>query len=107
MANPNSQKKKTNKKKKNKSGPEKVAMKVKATKANNPFESIWSRRKFDILGQKRKGETRRMGLARSLAIQKRNNTLLKEDEQSAKSSLFIDKRSGENDEALDEFGKAI
>lgn len=38
--------------------------------SNNPFETIWSRRKFDILGKKRKGEERRIGLARSLAVQK-------------------------------------
>ncbi|KAG5061777.1 hypothetical protein GLYMA_02G003100v4 [Glycine max] len=98
------------KKKSKKFGPEGVAMKVKANNnatASNPFESIWSRRKFEVLGQKRKGEARRMGLARSLAIQKRNNTLLKEYHQSAKSSLFVDKRIGEKDEALDEFGKAI
>ncbi|XVE74380.1 hypothetical protein DITRI_Ditri12bG0012200 [Diplodiscus trichospermus] len=36
----------------------------------NPFETIWSRRKFDILGKKRKGEERRIGLARSRAVQK-------------------------------------
>lgn len=100
------------KKKSKKFGPEGVAMKVKANNnnngtASNPFESIWSRRKFEVLGQKRKGEARRMGLARSLAIQKRNNTLLKEYHQSAKSSLFVDKRIGEKDEALDDFGKAI
>lgn len=92
------------------SGPEGVAMKVKATAtkaASNPFESIWSRRKFDVLGQKRKGEARRMGLARSIAVEKRKKTLLKEYEQSTKSSQFIDKRIGEKDEALDEFGKAI
>ena len=59
------------KKKSNKSGPEAVAMKVKAPNASNPFESIWSRRKFDVLGQKqRKGESRRIGLARSLAVEK-------------------------------------
>lgn len=98
------------KKKSKKFGPEGVAMKVKANNnatASNPFESIWSRRKFEVLGQKRKGEARRMGLARSLAIQKRNDTLLKEYHQSAKSSLFVDKRIGEKDEALDDFGKAI
>ncbi|XP_058081634.1 uncharacterized protein LOC131229663 [Magnolia sinica] len=74
---------------------------------NNPFESIWSRRKFDILGKKRKGEERRIGLARSQAIEKRKKTLLKEYEQSGKSSVFIDKRIGERDDNLDEFGKAI
>ncbi|KAL2338263.1 hypothetical protein Fmac_012709 [Flemingia macrophylla] len=95
---------------KKKMGPEDVTMKVKANAAGtscNPFESIWSRRKFEVLGQKRKGEARRMGLARSLAIQKRNDTLLQEYLQSTKSSLFVDKRIGENDQALDDFGKAI
>jgi len=101
----------TSKKKKknnNKMGPEAVAMKAKAQKTNsNPFESIWSRRKFEVMGQKRKGDTKRMGLARSLAIEKRKKTLLKEYEQSTKSSEFIDRRIGENDEGLDDFGKAI
>ena len=60
---------KKKKTKKNKSGPDAIAMKHKAPKPN-PFESIWSRRKFDILGKKRSGEQLRIGLARSLAIQK-------------------------------------
>ncbi|CAN4122028.1 unnamed protein product [Withania somnifera] len=81
-------------------------MKLKSPK-ENPFEIIWSRRKFDILGKKRKGEQRRIGEARSSAIEKRKKTLLKEYEQSAKSSMFVDKRIGENDEGLGEFDKAI
>ncbi|CAH9117309.1 unnamed protein product [Cuscuta epithymum] len=92
--------------KKSKSGPKAINMKLKAP-APNPFEAIWSRRKFDILGKKRKGEERRIGLARSLAIEKRKKTLLKEYEQSAKSSVFVDKRIGEQDETLQEFDKAI
>ncbi|KAL0446980.1 UNVERIFIED_CONTAM: Nucleolar complex protein 14 [Sesamum latifolium] len=83
------------------------AKKTKAPK-ENPFESIWSRRKFDILGKKRKDdERRRVGLSRSLAIQKRQKTLLKEYEQSTKSSVFVDKRIGEQSEGLGEFDKAI
>ncbi|KAL2233489.1 UNVERIFIED_CONTAM: Nucleolar protein 14 [Sesamum indicum] len=83
------------------------AKKTKAPK-ENPFESIWSRRKFDILGKKRKeDERRRIGLSRSLAIQKRQKTLLKEYEQSTKSSVFVDKRIGEQNEGLGEFDKAI
>lgn len=66
---------KKDKKKKNKSGPNAVAMKVQAPKPS-PFETIWSRRKFDILGKKRKGEERRIGLARSLAIEKVRTSLL-------------------------------
>ncbi|KAL0408763.1 UNVERIFIED_CONTAM: Nucleolar protein 14 [Sesamum radiatum] len=98
------------------------AKKTKAPK-ENPFESIWSRRKFDILGKKSKeDERRRVGLSRSLAIQKlpvygslismvpvdlRQKTLLKEYEQSTKSSVFVDKRIGEQNEGLGEFDKAI
>ncbi|MCD7445924.1 hypothetical protein HAX54_024624 [Datura stramonium] len=98
--------KKKKMKKSSKSGPKAKDMKVKAPK-ENPFETIWSRRKFDILGKKRKGEQRRIGEARSSAIEKRKKTLLKEYEQSAKSSMFVDKRIGENDEGLGEFDKAI
>ncbi|CAI8594698.1 unnamed protein product [Vicia faba] len=110
VANGSSSNNKSAKKKKkmHKTGPEGVAMKAKALKANvNPFESIWTRKKFDILGQKRKGETKRTGLARSTAIEKRKKTLLKEYEQSTKSSQFVDMRIGENDESIDDFGKAI
>nr|XP_028951430.1 nucleolar protein 14-like isoform X2 [Malus domestica] len=95
------------KKKKNKLGPNAVAMKHQAPPKPNPFETIWSRRKFDILGKKRKGEERRVGLSRSLAIEKRKNTLLKEYEQSNKASVFVDKRIGEHNDELDEFDKAI
>ncbi|KAM1805143.1 hypothetical protein ACFX12_030938 [Malus domestica] len=68
---------------------------------HNPFETIWSRRKFDILGKRRKGEERRVGLSRSRekfleVTGKRKNTLLKEYEQSNKASVF-----------LNEFDKAI
>ncbi|KAL4556610.1 hypothetical protein LXL04_039268 [Taraxacum kok-saghyz] len=101
-----SKKKKKNKKKMN---PNAIAMKMKApvTKPNNPFETIWARRKFDILGKKRKGEERRIGLARSLAIEKRKKTLLKDYERIGKSSVFVDKRIGEQNEELGEFDKAI
>lgn len=98
--------KKNKKKSSKRSGPNAVAMKQKAPQPN-PFETIWSRRKFDILGKKRKGEQRRIGLARSLAIEKRKKTLLKEYEQSGKSSVFLDKRIGEQNEVLGEFDKAI
>ncbi|KAG8383019.1 hypothetical protein BUALT_Bualt05G0140300 [Buddleja alternifolia] len=82
------------------------AMKSKIPR-DNPFESIWSRRKFNILGKKRKDEERRrVGLSRSLAIQKKG-TAMHEYEQSTKSSVFVDKRIGEQNEGLEEFDKAI
>ncbi|QHO20795.1 Nucleolar protein [Arachis hypogaea] len=97
-----------NKKSNKKSGPDAVAMKLKASSkgANNPFESIWSRRKFDVLGQKRKG-TPAASASLAPSPSRRKKTLLKEYEHSTKSSVFEDKRIGEGDEALDEFGKAI
>ncbi|PUZ38062.1 hypothetical protein GQ55_9G166900 [Panicum hallii var. hallii] len=104
------EKKKSKGKKKGKNGPAKVAMKARAAAAeeqSNPFEAIWSRRKFDVLGKKRKGEERRVSRARSEAIRKRENTLLKEFEESAKSSVFHDRRIGETDDTLPEFDKAV
>lgn len=98
------------KKKKNKSSLRVSKSLVKKSKVekDNPFESIWSRRKFNILGKKRKDEERRrVGLSRSLSVQKRQKTLLKEYEQSRKSSVFVDKRIGEQNEDLEEFHKAI
>ncbi|KAG9447738.1 hypothetical protein H6P81_013866 [Aristolochia fimbriata] len=99
-------KKKKPNKKKLLSAQNAMAMKTKPA-AENPFETIWSRRKFDILGKKRKGEERRIGLARSHAVEKRKKTLLKEYEQTGKSSVFVDKRIGEKNDDLEEFDKAI
>lgn len=69
--------KKEKKKKKGKgakrlpSGPAAAAMKAaKPPPTLNPFETIWSRRKFDVVGKRRKGEERRIGLSRSLAVEK-------------------------------------
>ncbi|XP_047310640.1 nucleolar protein 14 [Impatiens glandulifera] len=93
-------------KKNKKTGPNAMAMKSKAAKPN-PFESIWSRRKFDFLGKKGKGEERRMGLVRSAAVEKRKNTLLREYEQNAKASVFVDKRIGEHNDTLGEYDKAM
>ncbi|CAN6304386.1 unnamed protein product [Urochloa humidicola] len=105
------EKKKSKAKKKGKNGPAKVAMKARGAAAaedrSNPFEAIWSRRKFDVLGKKRKGEERRVSQSRSEAIRKRENTLLKEFVESAKSSVFLDRRIGERDDTLPEFDKAI
>ncbi|GJM94142.1 hypothetical protein PR202_ga10759 [Eleusine coracana subsp. coracana] len=98
------------KKKKGKNAPAKVAMKARgaaAAEQSNPFEAIWSRRKFDVLGKKRKGEEMRIARSRSEAIRKRENTLLKEFEANAKSSVFQDRRIGERDDSLPEFDKAI
>ncbi|XP_050223744.1 uncharacterized protein LOC126673586 [Mercurialis annua] len=101
-------KKKNNKKKSQRSVSMKLTAAATKQNNNNPFESLWSRRKFDVLGKKKsKGEERRIGLTRSLALDKRNKTLLKEYEQSGKSSVFVDKRIGEKNDELGEFDKGI
>ncbi|PKU84494.1 nucleolar protein 14 isoform X1 [Dendrobium catenatum] len=95
-------------KKRKPSGPMVASMKISKQSGANPFETIWSRRKFDILGKKKgKGEEVRMGLSRSLAIEKRKKTLMKEYLESTKSAKFIDRRLGEKDDTLQEFDKAI
>ncbi|ESQ28345.1 hypothetical protein EUTSA_v10018096mg [Eutrema salsugineum] len=103
----NQTKKKPDKKGGKKMGPDAVAMKAKAQKAENPFESIWSRQRFPVLGKKNEGGERRVGLSRSRAVDKRKNTLLKEYEQSLKASVFMDNRIGEHNDELGEFDKAI
>ncbi|XP_054468409.1 nucleolar protein 14 [Anoplopoma fimbria] len=79
-----------------------MADKVRKTKTsteikNNPFEVKINRKKFDILGRKTKHDVGLPGVARSKAINKRKETLLKEYKQKGKSSKFIDRRFGEYD----------
>ncbi|KAG7589469.1 Nucleolar protein 14 [Arabidopsis suecica] len=107
MGKDNKTKKKPNKKGERRMGPDAVAMKAKTQKVDNPFELIRSRRKFDILGKKRKGEERFVSVSRTRAVDKRKNTLQKEYEQSLKASVFLDKRIGEHDDELGEFDKGI
>ncbi|CAA6657331.1 unnamed protein product [Spirodela intermedia] len=78
------------------SAPGAAAQKSAQAVLENPFENIYSRRKLDVIGKKRKGEDR-----------SRRKTLLKDYEQSRKSSMFVDKRIGEADNALGEFDKGI
>ncbi|XP_010415534.1 PREDICTED: nucleolar protein 14-like isoform X4 [Camelina sativa] len=107
MGKDNKTKKKPNKKGERRTGPDAVAMKAKPKKVVNPFESITSRQKFEILGKKRKGEERRISVSRTLAVDKRKNTLEKEYERSLKASVFLDKRIGEQNDELGEFDKGI
>lgn len=71
------------------------------------FESQWTKRKFEILGRKRKTEGRRVGLSRSAAIDKRKKTILHEFKSRGKANVFLDHRFGETDEGLAEEDKAI
>ncbi|XP_024521488.1 nucleolar protein 14-like [Selaginella moellendorffii] len=78
-----------------------------AAAAPSLFETLWSRRKFDILGKKQKGEGRRIGELRSRGIEKRKKTILREYKLRHKSNAFVDRRFGENDEEMSEDEKAI
>ncbi|XP_021406358.2 nucleolar protein 14 [Lonchura striata] len=73
-------------------GPVKSAM---AVVKSNPFEVKVNRQKFDILGRKTKNDVGLPGVSRSKAIQKRNQTLLKEYKEREKTNVFKDKRFGE------------
>lgn len=102
-------KKNGSKKKKNRTlAPEAVALKAKpAGSGQNLFETLWTRKKFDLLGKKQKSQGQRVGLARSRAIEKRKKTLLQEYKQSGKANVFLDRRFGENDDTLEDADKAI
>lgn len=97
------------KKKKNRTlAPEAVALKAKPVgSGQNLFETLWARKKFDVLGKKQKSQGQRVGLARSRAIEKRKKTLLQEYKQSGKANVFLDRRFGENDDTLEDSDKAI
>ena len=41
-----------------------------ASVSGNMFERLWNRRKFDVLGKKVKGEQKKVGKARSDAVEK-------------------------------------
>ncbi|XP_036982747.2 nucleolar protein 14 [Artibeus jamaicensis] len=69
---------------------------VSRTKPNlNPFEVKVNRQKFQVLGRKMRHDVGMPGVSRARAIQKRNQTLLKEYRERGKSNVFRDRRLGE------------
>eukprot|EP00958_Prasinococcus_capsulatus_P023674 scaffold3586_cov404-Prasinococcus_capsulatus_cf.AAC.12 len=72
------------------------------TSAPSPFEQVWSKRKFAVLGQQRRGATnvRSVVKSRSDAIEKRKSTLLEEYHRATKSNSFVDRRFGEDDDDI-------
>lgn len=69
--------------------------------SNNPFEQLKNRRqKHRVLNKRTRGSERNVALARSMAYKKRQQTLLKEYQESTKANLFADKRFGESGKAL-------
>ncbi|XP_047497739.1 nucleolar protein 14-like [Penaeus chinensis] len=73
----------------------------KKVKRLNPFEVHTNRVKHDVLGRRSKFERGLPGVARSKAIKKRDKTLLQEYKSRNKSNVFVDRRIGENDSAMD------
>eukprot|EP00271_Cylindrocystis_brebissonii_P001708 TRINITY_DN1198_c4_g1_i1.p1 TRINITY_DN1198_c4_g1~~TRINITY_DN1198_c4_g1_i1.p1 ORF type:complete len:1029 (+),score=344.93 TRINITY_DN1198_c4_g1_i1:40-3126(+) len=76
------------------------------TEKANPFERLWNRRKFEVVGKKVKGEQKRVGKARSDAVERRKASLLQEYKQRNTGNTFLDRRFGENDPTLEEEEKA-
>jgi nucleolar protein 14 len=59
-----------------------VEQRMRATGASkNPFEQIRTRKKFNVLGKKQKGDMKRTTQMRSAAVEKRRDTLLVEYKQ--------------------------
>ena len=67
------------------------------TQTKSAFETISTRKKFDIMGRKIKGERGNVLKARTEAVEKRRRTLLREHEESGKANAFVDRRFGEHD----------
>ena len=67
------------------------------TKTKSAFETISTRKKFDIMGRKIKGERGNVLKSRTEAVEKRRRTLLREHEENGKANAFVDRRFGEHD----------
>lgn len=75
---------------------------------SNPFEVRENKRqKQVVLNRKTKGSQRNVALARALAHEKRKRTLLKDYQTATKSSLFQDRRFGENNTQMTEEEKIL
>ncbi|KAK9802968.1 hypothetical protein WJX73_000915 [Symbiochloris irregularis] len=67
---------------------------------SNPFEQIFQHKKFDVLGKRSKGQSRKLVKSRTDAVDKRNKSLLVEYKHLRKSNAFLDSRFGEDDPSL-------
>ncbi|KAK9825822.1 hypothetical protein WJX74_010755 [Apatococcus lobatus] len=72
----------------------------------NPFEQLHSRKKFDVLGRKSKGQTKALR-SRSDANEKRKKSLLVEYRQMRSANAFVDRRFGEDDDTLSPEERAL
>uniref|UniRef100_A0A2P2I4L6 Nucleolar protein 14-like n=1 Tax=Hirondellea gigas TaxID=1518452 RepID=A0A2P2I4L6_9CRUS len=72
------------------------------TQSVNPFSLHHNRSKFTILGQSKKGTKGLPGISRHKATDNRSKTLLVEYMNRNKSNVFIDRRLGERDSAVNE-----
>lgn len=76
-------------------------------KSLNPFEVQINKDKQNVLGKKSKADKGLPGVSRSKAIKKRKGTLLQEYKLKNKDNLFLDKRIGEKNGAMNEEDKAL
>lgn len=76
-------------------------------RAVNPFERRRVKKHHQVLGQRMKSAELDMGQARSKAQELRRHTLQLEHDQDGKRNAFVDRRIGENEEALTEDEKML
>ncbi|KZC12171.1 PREDICTED: nucleolar protein 14 homolog [Dufourea novaeangliae] len=76
-------------------------------KSLNPFEVHINRDKQNVLGKRSKTDKGLPGVSRTKAIQKRKGTLLQEYKLKNKDNVFLDKRIGEKNVAMNEEDKAM
>ncbi|XP_076761645.1 nucleolar protein 14 homolog l(3)07882 [Xylocopa sonorina] len=76
-------------------------------KSLNPFEVHINRDKQNVLGKKSKADRGLPGISRAKAIKKRKGTLLQEYKLKNKDNLFLDKRIGEKNFAMNEEDRAL
>nr|XP_034188024.1 nucleolar protein 14 homolog [Osmia lignaria]XP_034188025.1 nucleolar protein 14 homolog [Osmia lignaria] len=76
-------------------------------KSLNPFEVHINKDKQNVLGKRSKTDRGLPGISRAKAINKRKGTLLQEYKLKNKDNLFLDKRIGEKNVAMNEEEKAI
>ena len=91
---------------KGKTGKFRAAAKHARGSTNNPFEVQKNKAsKHTVLGRRVQGANRNVAMARSKAVERRKGSLLADMQGALKANKFVDKRWGEDDNAITEEDK--
>ena len=91
---------------KGKTGKFRAAAKHAKGSTNNPFEVQKNKAsKHTVLGRRVQGANRNVAMARSKAVERRKGSLLADMQGALKANKFVDKRWGEDDNAITEEDK--